>query len=1086
VAAYFLSRLSGSSGAVIFGYFYFKPIRSRFKLKNRQIFRLLKLLNNGISLGRLGPLIVTVALLLLVACVLGSVSAVGIENPAPLSPSLFIRLKAATFDPLRGEPGFPPDLRISSYPGGETGCYIVQFSGPVRPEWKEQIRGVGGKLSWYIPDYAFLVQMDPSVKTRIQSLPFVRWVGIYQPAYKIYPDLLGKEAAELTTINILTSGVQGMSSVVTKINDISGEIFSVEDAAGGMIKARVRASEISGLAAMKDVIWIEPWAPRIAFNDTARWVIQSGLSGFTPVHDNGIQGENQIVTIADTGLRLSHEMFVDLSEAVGPEHRKVYAYYVPVGAGGVIGDESGHGTHVAGTVAGDAGTWGAYDSAPDISGKHDGQAFTARIVMQDIDNYNDPERYIYPPNDYNNLFQPAYDVGSMIHSNSWGGLTSEYDSWYDTEAQMIDNFMWRHKNFQVLFAMGNEGPNPNKLTFEAQAKNAISVGATLNGASADSIISWSSRGLADDNRIKPTVVAPGVSIWSANYSGDNLYTLKSGTSMATPTAAGAVALILQYYSEGWYPGGEKNPINSFEPSSALIRATLINGAAEISGSGAYQNSNAYPNGDQGWGRVNLNNSLYFKGDIKKMWAVDNKQGVVTGQTSTYRIVVDDNTQPLEFTLAWTDYPGFPAASVELVNDLNLKVIDPNGNEYWGNVFTSYNPGYSTTGGAPDHRNVEETVLLLPDNNKFPTGTYVVEVIGDNVPEGEAGTNAQPFALVVTGGIDYTPPPTPVLVWPADGENINDNTPFLDWLAVRDNSTPVLYRVYMDNDSNFSSVDRYSEWILLDQWEVTPALSEGMWFWRVQAKDNAGNVGDNSQSSFRVDITRPPTPTPLEPADGAATTDNSPTFRWAALVDNSMPVTYGLQVDNDNDFSSPEVDASGLRDNAYTPTVGLPYENYSWRVRAFDNAGNISEWSPVRKLFIEEPGAKFSLVTLYKAGLDLDVYLENGSKLVVKFYTYMGDNQGEYVIWENATPAHVVLLENVLHPSSLPVEIVTLALTTDNTEEVISTIAGFTANKGVLFGRYLEIKSEYIKPGADKPALFNEYGAVKKQYAKAPS
>jgi len=132
-----------------------------------------------------------------------------------------------------------------------------------------------------------------------------------------------------------------------------------------------------------------------------------------------------------------------------------------------------------------------------------------------------------------------------------------------------------------------------------------------------------------------------------------------------------------------------------------------------------------------------------------------------------------------------------------------------------------------------------------------------------------------------------------------------------------------------------------------------------------------------------------------------------------------------------------------------------------------------------------PKAELSLVTLYKAGLDLNLYLENGSKLVVKFYTYKSDNQGEDVVWENVTPAHVVLFENVPHPLGEPVEEVILVLTGDNTENVISTIASFTAANDVLASRYLDIKLEYVQLGADRPALAAEYLKIKSQYVKAP-
>jgi len=101
----------------------------------------------------------------------------------------------------------------------------------------------------------------------------------------------------------------------------------------------------------------------------------------------------------------------------------------------------------------------------------------------------------------------------------------------------------------------------------------------------------------------------------------------------------------------------------------------------------------------------------------------------------------------------------------------------------------------------------------------------------------------------------------------------------------------------------------------------------------------------------LDNTPPPAPSLVSPANGENMSDNTPTFRWAAVTDLSLPVTYTLQVDNDSNFSYPEVDVSGLIDNAYTPATELADGTYYWHVHAVDNAGNVGEWSATWSLHI---------------------------------------------------------------------------------------------------------------------------------------
>jgi hypothetical protein len=96
-----------------------------------------------------------------------------------------------------------------------------------------------------------------------------------------------------------------------------------------------------------------------------------------------------------------------------------------------------------------------------------------------------------------------------------------------------------------------------------------------------------------------------------------------------------------------------------------------------------------------------------------------------------------------------------------------------------------------------------------------------------------------------------------------------------------------------------------------------------------------------------DTTAPPAPALLSPADGAFTNDNTPTFDWSDVTDPSIPVAYELIVDNNSDFSSPEIflkSENALPVSTFTPSSPLPDSTYSWKVRARDGASNLGDFS----------------------------------------------------------------------------------------------------------------------------------------------
>ena len=192
-------------------------------------------------------------------------------------------------------------------------------------------------------------------------------------------------------------------------------------------------------------------------------------------------------------------------------------------------------------------------------------------------------------------------------------------------------------------------------------------------------------------------------------------------------------------------------------SAALTKASLINSAVDLldeNNDGANDNDFPIPNNHEGWGRVNLANATDGTAQY-----VENTAGLATNGAATYQYAV--NGGPLKITLVWSDYPSTGAASINLVNDLDLEVTGPGGVFYRGNVFAG---GWSATGGAADRRNNVENVYV----QGAAAGTWTVTVRAYNVPSGP-----QPFALVVDGSFGAPVPTNTPTATPTTGPT---NTP----------------------------------------------------------------------------------------------------------------------------------------------------------------------------------------------------------------------------------------------------------------------------------------------------------------------
>ncbi|HEX2897397.1 MAG TPA: lamin tail domain-containing protein, partial [candidate division Zixibacteria bacterium] len=115
------------------------------------------------------------------------------------------------------------------------------------------------------------------------------------------------------------------------------------------------------------------------------------------------------------------------------------------------------------------------------------------------------------------------------------------------------------------------------------------------------------------------------------------------------------------------------------------------------------------------------------------------------------------------------------------------------------------------------------------------------------------------------------------------------------------------------------------------------------------RDESGDWRIISWTLYAQNIAlQPENPIQELPKNRAVISDATPTFDWADFPDADE---YDLQVDNNWDFSSPEINVSGLNTSEYTALSALPDDGYFWRVRSID-AGTPTPWA-AEWLFVVE-------------------------------------------------------------------------------------------------------------------------------------
>ncbi|MDI6631871.1 MAG: S-layer homology domain-containing protein [Thermoanaerobacteraceae bacterium] len=529
---------------------------------------------------------------------------------------------------------------------------------------------------------------------------------------RIAPELKEVTGPEPMLLNVILLSPAEKERIAKAVVAAGGSVLRGLDEEGTALRVELPAAAVTKLAGEEAVVRVEPYAPRRFLSDRAAAVVGSSpllVPGFAT--SDGLSGVGQIAGVADSGLDKGdlNDLHPDFATVPG---RMPKVVLLRSWAQGPLADPTGHGTHIAGILAGTGAGSG---------GRHPGIAPGASIYFQAITNQNgEPD----PPADLAALFRPAYSAGVRVHVDGWGGGTNDYAA----AAAQIDRFCFNNPDFLPVFGAGNGGPGSRTLTSEANSKNALVVGASENPrplfgcTGPETVARLSSRGPAGDGRLKPDLVAPGVGIIApcsrlaaSGLPGYRLYTRLDGTSMAAAVAGGATILLRQYLREE--EGEDALP-------AALLKALLINGARPLDSAAA-----------AGFGLLDLAGTVLALKEDTFVYVVE-EQGLGDKERADYEITVRDGGAPLKVTLCWTDPPALPGARQALVNDLDLVVEGPDGRRYLGNDFEKQ--------GVPDRlNNVEQVQIPQP-----VPGRYRIAVVGAKVGGNPAsGSHRQAYALV---------------------------------------------------------------------------------------------------------------------------------------------------------------------------------------------------------------------------------------------------------------------------------------------------------------------------------------------------
>ncbi|MBI2549373.1 S8 family serine peptidase [Candidatus Woesearchaeota archaeon] len=379
----------------------------------------------------------------------------------------------SVYDPLTEEANISSQFLTAE----DTGYYVIQFYGFLTQNQSEELEGIGVEFLEYIPDNGYIVFFDPLIKTQIQNLSYVRFLGIFQPAdrlssglYRIINEALLEDNE---TLNLTIFTFQHVQEVNESITGLGATVqYVLNDSLG----VETEVKNILNISFIPDVssVTILPAIEFFGFKTPLTLGVRKSAVIGKNQNFYGYEGDGQVIGHLDTGTDTSH---AELGASVIPNEDIPFSRdcnapknMEPRGLEKNNGEDPiGHGTATAGVAVG-AGVSGMNYKQESIRGI----APLASLYSTKVCNANvlkELQRTLFtgrfPEDDVIYAFDNSYERGARVYTNSWGTATGPSTFYYCRRVQKlteprnydvrINRFVFEKQDFLPFFAASNTG-----------------------------------------------------------------------------------------------------------------------------------------------------------------------------------------------------------------------------------------------------------------------------------------------------------------------------------------------------------------------------------------------------------------------------------------------------------------------------------------------------------------------------------------------------------------------------------------------------------------------------------------------------